>query len=217
MGLRGPDWRTWIGLCRWKKLRGREGFMHTGLSMSALANKVSRTKSMRFQGWSPTCPWPHLKFARALLDVHDQASNLLAMHVCIWGSHCIKQLSLWFACHVCMQSCIANKQKKKTKKERKSSMNSMHLWFHGWQGSERAVIVFSIFYFAMMIPCHQMWQWTADCVVGPRGEILRMCLEYYTTRPNDGPTWRYINKSMFQLDPIYIRIGLRIISRHVLL
>ena len=81
--------------------------MHIGLSMHALANKVSRTKSMRFQGRSPTCPWPHLKFARALLDVHDQASNLLAMHAC-------------------MQSCIANKQKK-TKKERKSSVNSIHL------------------------------------------------------------------------------------------
>jgi hypothetical protein len=40
----------------------REGFMDTGLSMGAPANKVSRTKSMRFLGRGPTGPSPHLNF-----------------------------------------------------------------------------------------------------------------------------------------------------------
>jgi hypothetical protein len=157
MGLGGPDWGNRIRLCQWKISGKREGFMHTRFSMHALANKVSRTKSMRFQGRSPTGPWPQLNFAPSRAYTIMPLICLPCMHA--YGAHIAsKQLSLWFACHACMQSCIANKQKERKKRERKSSMNCMHLWFHGWQGSQWVVSLFPIFYFALTVTSHHSGQ-----------------------------------------------------------
>jgi hypothetical protein len=213
MGLGGPDWGNRIRLCQWKISGKREGFMHTRFSMHALANKVSRTKSMRFQGRSPTGPWPQLNFAPSRAYTIMPLICLPCMHA--YGAHIAsKQLSLWFACHACMQSCIANKQKER-KKKRKKIKHELHASLIPWM-TRKPVGGKSFSYFLFCPDGHEPSQWTADCVIGPRGGILRMCLEYYTTRPNDGPTWWYINKSTFQLDPIYIRIGLYIIARLVL-
>jgi hypothetical protein len=151
-GLEGPDRRNRIRLRQWKISEEREGFMHTGFSTRAFANKVSGTKSMRFQSWSPTSPWPHLNFAPSRAYMIMPLICLPCIHA--YGAHIASNswVSDLLAMHACNPALLTNK--KKERKERKSSMNSMHLWFHGWQGNKWVVSLFPIFYFALTVTSH---------------------------------------------------------------
>jgi hypothetical protein len=100
----------------------------------SLANEVYAVSTFIKAGVTRSLAPPQL---RALLDVHDQAFNLVAMHACIWGSHCIKQFDL-LAMHACNPALPTNKKKKKKEKKERKMKHEFHASMIPWMTRKRA-------------------------------------------------------------------------------